>query len=94
MLKWLIWAIWGPPDYVQRPIRALERRLEALNDDLTHLGNRLEKLQGRLTGGLRRPAGDRDTNGDGEPAQLEQVDLNEFIRQGGRPSVRIPENHR
>lgn len=93
MLKWLIWAFWGPPEYVRGPIRALERRLEAYEDELKHVNRRLERLTGRLTGGLKGHArGSEDPEVDPSPSNLDE--LNELIRQGGRPSVRVPQNNR
>lgn len=91
MVSWLIRAIWGPPDAFRALVRGLERRVESLSDDLAALEARHNKLQGRVTGGLR-----------GQPRTVSQDDLgipgdiNEFIRQGGRPDngVRVPENDR
>lgn len=42
------------------PKHALERRVDALEDDIAHLRSRLNKLRGWLTGAARRDGEEED----------------------------------
>lgn len=75
-----------PQDFrvLEATSREHTRQIEELEADVVGLRMSLQKLRGRVTGGIRLEPG---ANGNGERSVNE---LNELIRQGGRPHVRVP----